>query len=129
MDLWEVQCHILVPFGLIIGIQFFQVFIQQAAEGYHTFRRTIEFDDPLVPALRILAHIDRSGRVIGDLGICCLRGELKRTFGIFHDQFFAEGIDEVLGASRYPDPVGSTGGEYHRITQRIAPQTAICSNH
>ena len=72
-------------------------------------------------AFGLAVHEYRGGRVFEHLGTRLLAGILQSLFGIVHNQFFAEGIDEMLGASGNDEFIGILRGEYHGVANEIAP--------
>ncbi len=86
--------------GLIIAVDFLQLLCRagwQTHSGPCWFLR--ELDEPLVAALGIAVHIDRSSGIFRNLRTRLLAGIGQSLLGIVHNQFLAKGIDKVLGTA------------------------------
>ena len=80
-----------------------------------------EFNQPLVPAFAFGIHEDRGGRVFQYFGTGHVAGIGEALLGVVHNQFFAEGVDEVFRAAGDEELVGILRGEAHRIADDVTP--------
>src|SRR5690554_1462995 len=107
MNLWYHQRKIFVALGVIIRVDFPQAFIQQSNKlsfiAWRMFKLYYPFMRPFIP---VMVKVNWSSCKIGNgssSGITC---RSNCFFGIFYDDFLAEGIDEMFGSSGDPYPEG-----------------------
>ena len=122
--LLSLQRDVLEAFGFIVAVDFLQLAVEQLREERRVFRRTRELDEPLVPATGVVVHEHGSGGVFQHFGAGFAAGEGQALFGIVDDQFFTEGVDEVLRPAGDDELVRILGGETDRVADQVAPQAA-----
>ena len=121
-DFQVLERHVVESLGLIVAVDFLQTLVEERCKLVEVGRFLGELYQPLVTALGIAVHIDWSCRVFSHLCPCLLTGIVKSLLGIIHDEFFAEGIDEVLGTTCDDKLVWILARKLHGITYQISPQ-------
>ena len=122
-NLQLLQGDILVALGLVVGIDFLEPLIEQGGKLLEVGRFAGELDEPLMAALSLSVHKDRSGRVFEYFGPRLLTSILESLLRIVHNQFLAEGIDEMLRAARDDELIRILGRELHRVANLVAPES------
>ena len=72
-------------------------------------------------ALCLVQHEKGSGGILFHFGSCLAANPADRFVSIVYHQFFSEGIDKVLGASRYYELVRIKGGETDCVADLVTP--------
>jgi len=80
-------------------------------------------------AFSLVEHKEGSGGVFFHFGPRQAADAADRLVGIVNHQLFPEGIDIVLGTSRYHELVRIKGGETDRVADLVTPQSAGGSDH
>ena len=114
---------------LVIAVDLLQLGIEQASKLIQVLWFLRELDEPLVAALGIAVHIDRSSGIFRNLRTRLLAGIGKSLLGIVHNQLLTKGIDKVLGTAGDDKLVWIGAGKLYGIANHIAPQTAGGGNH
>ena len=110
-----------MPFGLIVGIYFFEGVVQYLGKLLQAIRHPGKLNQPLVAAFGVLVHKDRSRGIVYDLRSGGCTGFVQAFLGILHNQLFAKSVDEVLRAAGNDKFVGAVAGELHCVPDHITP--------
>ena len=121
-DFQRLQGQVVLAFGLVVGVDLLQRVVQDAGELAEVVGHPGKFDQPLMAALGMLIHEDGSGGVVRYLGARLGAGLGQSLLGIVYDELLAEGVDEVLGAPRDDELVGTVVGELHRVADDVSPE-------
>src|SRR5690606_26196907 len=78
--------------------------------------------------ISFLVKVNRRGCKVGNRRTGGIAGRRNGFFGIFHDDFFAEGVDKMFGPSGDPYTKRGEGCKFDRITDFIAPEACISCN-
>ena len=121
-DFQRLQGQVVLTFGLVVGVDLLQRVVQNAGKLAEVVGHLGELNQPLVAALGIRIHEDGSGGVV--CNACARLGTSlgQSLLSIVHDELFAEGVDEVLGAARDDEFVGTVVGELHCIADDVSPE-------
>ena len=113
--------NVVESLSLIVAVDFLQFPVEQAGKLVQAFRFLGEFDKPLMAALGVAVHIDRSSRIFSHLGTRLLAGISQTLLGIIHNQFLAKGIDEVLGSAGNDKLIWILACKLNGITNHVTP--------
>ena len=115
--------------GLVVAIEFLQAVVEQACKLVKVLRLASKLNEPLVATMCMLVHEDRCSSVFAHLGAGLFAGIGESALGVVHDEFLAEGIDEILRATSDDELIWILLREHHRVANHIAPQSTRGGDH
>ena len=121
-DFQWLQSQVVLAFGLVVGVDLLQRVVQDTGELAEVVGYLGELNQPLVAALGIRIHENRSGGVVRNACARLGTGFGQSLLGIVHNEFLAESVDEMLGAPRDDELIGSVVGELHRVADDVSPE-------
>ncbi len=128
-ELEWIQGHTEVAFGFVVAVELLQVLVQVLGEGIDVFGGVVKLYEPVVAAAPVERHVDGGYSIVGDGGAAGFGGAFDRAIGIVDHDFFAEGIDVLLGPAGDADAVRVFGGKDDSIADQVAPQAAVGGDH
>ena len=115
--------------GLVVAVEFLQAVVEQARKFVKVLRLASKLDEPLVATVGMLVHEHRCSSVFAHLGAGLFAGIGESALGVVHDEFLAEGIDEILRAAGDDELIWILLREHHRVANHIAPQSTRGGDH
>ena len=123
-DFQRLQGDVLVSLGFVVAVQLLQLLVEQLCKETDVRWLPRKLYEPLVPALGLSVHEHGSGGVLHHLGARFTTSVGQSLLGIVHDEFLAEGVDIVLGASGDDELIGVFRSKAHGVAYHVAPQSA-----
>ena len=90
------ECNVLVSFGFVVAVQFFQFLIQDGGEKIEVVWFLFKLYQPFVGTVSFFTKINRACRIISDNSLGDFAGFGDGPLCIIDDQFLAKCIDEKL---------------------------------
>ena len=117
-----VDKQVLESLCLIVRVGLLQMAVERFGKLFHVVGHLLEFNEPFVPSLACPCSEDWRNGIVGDGSAAFFQSVLQSFIRIVHHQFFAEGVDEMLGASGYGDFHGVGLFDSYGVAQTVAPQ-------
>ena len=128
-DFEPLERNVLEAFGFVVAVEGLQLPVEQFRKLRQVGRSFHKLDDPLVAAVSFIVHIHGRGGVLQHFGSRLAAGEGQPLFGIVHNEFLAEGVDELFRTAGNHEFVRILRGETHGVADDVAPQSAAGGDH
>ena len=119
------QGKVIVALGFVVGVEGLEGVVEDFGKKLERHGRALEFNEPLMRPVCVFGNVDGRHGVVAHKGIGFFAGNLQGVLGIIHNDFFAKGIDVMLGAPGDFNAEGREAGELDGVANEVAPQATI----